>query len=442
MKKRVFALFTAMFLLCGMLAGCGPTGSSSTTTDGSDDGAKDTLIVAIPESPTYMDPMVQASIGTYRVTTQMFDRLVMMDNDMNLVPGLAESWEVIDDTTTVFHLRQGVKFHNGEEMTSEDVKYSLERCIANPGVNYNYLIIESITCDDDYTVTIKTSAPFNALLYRLSLDAASIICKSADTSAEEFNKNPVGTGPFKFVSEQSGVSITLEKNPDYFGGEPSIDKVIYVISTDTDTAYQAFMNGELDYLTDVPASSVAALEADSNYKVGCLSAGRRFQLCFNMNGEYTSDLAVRQAVAKALDREEISTKGTNGLQAPAYGFYPPFLDWAYNADADIGEQDVEGAIQLLEDAGYTKDADGYYLHLSFLVFTGSTYADCAKVIKSQLAAIGIDATIEELEEGAWVEKVFAGNYDMCMMAGFQGPDPDNMTNRVGTGDSSRRPSGS
>ena len=115
--------------------------------------------------------MVQASIGTYRVTTQMFDRLVMMDNDMNLVPGLAESWEVIDDTTTVFHLRQGVKFHNGEEMTSEDVKYSLERCIANPGVNYNYLIIESITCDDDYTVTIKTSAPFNALLYRLSLDA-------------------------------------------------------------------------------------------------------------------------------------------------------------------------------------------------------------------------------------------------------------------------------
>ena len=133
MKKRVFALFTAMFLLCGMLAGCGPTGSSSTTTDGSDDGAKDTLIVAIPESPTYMDPMVQASIGTYRVTTQMFDRLVMMDNDMNLVPGLAESWEVIDDTTTMFHLRQGVKFHNGEGMTSEDVKYSLERCIANPG---------------------------------------------------------------------------------------------------------------------------------------------------------------------------------------------------------------------------------------------------------------------------------------------------------------------
>ena len=111
MKKRVFALFTAMFLLCGMLAGCGPTGSSSSTQEGTgedDAGVKDTLIVAVPESPTYMDPMVQASIATYRVTTQMFDRLVMLDNDMNLVPGLAESWDVIDETTTVFHLRQGV----------------------------------------------------------------------------------------------------------------------------------------------------------------------------------------------------------------------------------------------------------------------------------------------------------------------------------------------
>ena len=155
MKKRVFALFTAMFLLCGMLAGCGPTGSSSTTTDGSDDGAKDTLIVAIPESPTYMDPMVQASIGTYRVTTQMFDRLVMMDNDMNLVPGLAESWEVIDDTTTVFHLRQGVKFHNGNDFTADDVKLSVERFRDESWMQFASFAVDSCDIVDDYTVTIN-----------------------------------------------------------------------------------------------------------------------------------------------------------------------------------------------------------------------------------------------------------------------------------------------
>ena len=153
MKKRIFALFTAAALLCSLFAGCGNPDTGGASSAGAD---ADTLIVAIPEAPTYMDPQVQASIATFRVTTQIFDRLVMMDNDMNIVPGLAESWDVVDDKTTVFHLRQGVKFHNGEEMTSEDVKYSLERCIASDGVNYNYLIIDSITCDDDYTVTIKT----------------------------------------------------------------------------------------------------------------------------------------------------------------------------------------------------------------------------------------------------------------------------------------------
>ena len=119
---------------------------------------------------------------------------------MNLVPGLAESWDVEDEKTTVFHLRKGVKFHNGEEMTSEDVKYSLERCIASSGVNYNYLIIDHIEIINNYTIKIITKEPFNVLLYRLTMDAASIVSKKAATSSEEFNKHPVGAGPFKFVS--------------------------------------------------------------------------------------------------------------------------------------------------------------------------------------------------------------------------------------------------
>ena len=187
------------------------------------------------------------------------------------------------------------------------------------------------------------------------------------------------------------------------------------------------MNGEIDYLQNVPASHVKELEDNSDYGVGCLSAGRRYQMCFNMNGEYTKNLAVRQAIAKGINREEISEKGTAGLQEVAYGFYPPFLKWAYNDKADIGDTDVDGAIKLLEDAGYTKDSDGYYLHLGLEVFNYGNYEDCAKVIKAQLKEIGIDVTIEALDE-----KVSSGNYDLCMLAGFQGPDPDNLTNRVGT----------
>ena len=347
MKKRVFALFTAMFLLCGMLAGCGPTGSSSTTTDGSDDGAKDTLIVAIPESPTYMDPMVQASIGTYRVTTQMFDRLVMMDNDMNLVPGLAESWEVIDDTTTVFHLRQGVKFHNGEEMTSEDVKYSLERCIANPGVNYNYLIIESITCDDDYTVTIKTSAPFNALLYRLSLDAASIICKSADTSAEEFNKNPVGTGPFKFVSWELGGDVVLEAFEDYWGGAPAVKRVIFRTIPEALNRTIGLETGEVDLAYDLGITDLESLADNASVTTLTSPSTTVWYVGMNVQKAPFDNEKVRQAVAYALDPQGYIDLVFSGEATPAnYTMLPPSVD-GYVSDCSDYSCNVEKAKELL-----------------------------------------------------------------------------------------------
>ena len=109
---------------------------------------------------------------------------------MNLVPSLAESWDIVDGTTTVFHLRQGVKFHDGTTLTAADVKYSLERCIASSGVNYNYLIIKEINIVDDYTVEIITAEPCNVLLQRLTLDAASIVSKAAAESSADFNANP------------------------------------------------------------------------------------------------------------------------------------------------------------------------------------------------------------------------------------------------------------
>ena len=420
MKKRVFALFTAMFLLCGMLAGCGPTGSSSTTTDGSDDGAKDTLIVAIPESPTYMDPMVQASIGTYRVTTQMFDRLVMMDNDMNLVPGLAESWEVIDDTTTVFHLRQGVKFHNGEEMTSEDVKYSLERCIANPGVNYNYLIIESITCDDDYTVTIKTSAPFNALLYRLSLDAASIICKSADTSAEEFNKNPVGTGPFKFVSWELGGDVVLEAFEDYWGGAPAGKRVIFRTIPEALNRTIGLETGEVDLAYDLGITDLESLADNASVTTLTSPSTTVWYVGMNVQKAPFDNEKVRQAVAYALDPQGYIDLVFSGEATPAnYTMLPPSVD-GYVSDCSDYSCNVEKAKELLAEAGYP---DGF----STTLWCSDTQVmrDSAVVIQEQLRQVGINAEVKTLESGQFQSETGNGAHDMFIMSKTS-IDPDSM----------------
>ena len=421
MKKRVFALFTAMFLLCGMLTGCGPTGSSSTTSDGAGDtGTKDTLIVAIPESPTYMDPMVQASIGTYRVTTQMFDRLVMMDTDMNLVPALAESWEVIDDTTTVFHLRQGVKFHNGEEMTSEDVKYSLGRCIANPGVNYNYLIIDSITCDDDYTVTIKTSAPFNALLYRLSLDAASIICKSADTSAEEFNKNPVGTGPFKFVSWELGGDVVLEAFEDYWGGAPADKRIIFRTIPEALNRTIGLETGEVDLAYDLGITDLESLEGNESITTLTSPSTTVWYVGMNVQKAPFDNEKVRQAVAYALDPQGYIDLVFGGEATPAnYTMLPPSVD-GYISDCSEYSYNVEKAKELLTEAGYP---DGF----STTLWCSDTQVmrDSAVVIQEQLRQIGITAEVKTLENGQFQSETGNGAQDMFIMSKTS-IDPDSM----------------
>lgn len=454
MKKRVISMVMAaamvLFTACGSAQSTpaeGSAGSNVKTESGSDaasaaaDGEEKIFLVSLGGEPTSFNPDAQADDYANIVASSLYNDLLTLNSNEEIIPDLAKSWEISEDGLTyTFHLQENVKWHDGEPFTSEDVKFTYEKIIAEGGYLAGDLsAVSSMECPDDNTIVIVLSEPNATFLASLAWYCNSILPKHLYDTDEDWQTiaaattNPVGTGPFKFVESTSGVSITLEKNPDYFGGEPFVDRVIYVISTDSDTAYQAFLNGEVDLLTDVPTSNVNVLQGDSNYSVGCLSAGRRYQMCFNMEGTYTSELAVRQAIAKAINREEISTKATNGLQAPAYGFYPPFLDWAYNDQVDIGAQDIEGASQILEDAGYEKDSDGYYLHLRIEVFSGGNYADCAKVIKTQLAQAGIDLTIEELEEGAWVEKVFSKDYDLCMLAGFQGPDPDNMTNRVGTG---------
>ena len=416
MKKRVFALFTAMFLLCGMLAGCGPTGSSSSTQEGTgedDAGVKDTLIVAVPESPTYMDPMVQASIATYRVTTQMFDRLVMLDNDMNLVPGLAESWDVIDETTTVFHLRQGVKFHNGEEMTSEDVKYSLERCIANPGVNYNYLIIESITCDDDYTVTIKTSEPFNALLPRLTLDAAS-------TSPEEFNQNPVGAGPFKFVSWELGGDVVLEAFEDYWGGAPAVKRIIFRTIPEALNRTIGLETGEVDLAYDLGITDLESLEGNEAVTTLTSPSTTVWYVGVNVQKAPFDNEQVRQAIAYALDPQGYIDLVFSGEATPAnYTMLPPSVD-GYVTDCSDYSYNVEKAKELLAAAGYP---DGFSTTL--WCSDSQVMRDSAVVIQEQLRQVGIEAEVKTMENGQYYADTGAGEHDMYIMSKTS-IDPDSM----------------
>ena len=452
--NRLLKSLLILTLTCGTVA-CSNSGESSTTASSSgntseaevstsgDEGAK-TLIVSLGGDPVSFNPDSNTDDMAWAVASNIFDQLVTLNGNQNIEPDLATSWDISDDGLTyTFHLAEGVKWHDGEPFSSDDVIFTFDKVKENEASMASALKkVESYEAPDENTVVLHMSSPDSTLLANLAWYSTAILPKHIYDNDEDWTtldaatSAPIGTGPFKFVSYTSGQNVTLEANPDYFQGAPQIDRLVFQIATDDDTAYQAFLNGEVDYISSVPTAYVPDIINNPDYKYGVMSSGRRYQMCFNMNGQYTSDYAVRKAISLAIDRQEISDKGTGGLQAPAYGFYPPFLDWAYNADADIGERDLTAAEKYLTDAGYTKDSDGYYLHLGLEVFTGGNYANCAQVIKSELAEIGIDVTVDVLEESAWIEKVISsGDYDLCILAGNQGPDPSNLAVRIGTGGS-------
>lgn len=379
-----------------------------------------TLIVAVPDAPSYMDPQVQASIGTYRVTTQIFDRLVSMDTEMNLVPGLAESWDVEDEKTTVFHLRKGVKFHNGEEMTSEDVKYSLERCIASSGVNYNYLIIDHIEIIDNYTIKIITKEPFNALLYRLTLDAASIVSKKAATSSEEFNKHPVGAGPFKFVSWEMGGDVVLEANEDYYKGAPKIKKLIFRQIPEALNRAIGLETAEIDLAYDLAITDLDMLMKNEMITVETVPSTTVWYLGFNVQKEPLDNVLVRQAVAYGLNTQDVIDIVYNGVASPAHNTMLPPRLFGYAPDTVEYPYSIEKAKEVLAEAGYP---DGFATTL--WCSDSQVMRDIAVVVQEQLRVIGISAEIKTVEAGNYYAATGAGEQDLFILSKTS-IDPDSM----------------
>ena len=426
--KKVLSLMLALLMLVTVLTACGDSSSSGSEDQTAAEGSN--LIVALTGAPTYLDPQIQASTDSYRVVTQIFDRLVELDNDMNLVPSLAESWDIVDSTTTVFHLRQGVKFHDGNEMTADDVKYSLERCIASPGVNYNYLIISEINIVDEYTVEIKTSAPCNVLLQRLTLDAASIVSKAADEATDDFNANPVGCGPFKFASwDTTSGEVVLEAFEDYWAGKPAIDTLTFLTIPESINRTVALETGEADIAYDLSATDFATIEGNDNLKLEQTASTTIWYLGMNVKDEILSNKTVRQAIATSIDIPSFILSVFNGNADPAHNtMLTPYLP-GYVADPVTYEYNVENAKALLAEAGYP---DGF--NITLYVQDTQIYKDAAVVIQECLRQIGITAEIKSMDAASFTTATSNGEHQLFFMSKTS-IDPDSMLRAVYSEDS-------
>ena len=251
------------------------------------------------------------------------------------------------------------------------------------------------------------------------------ILEGQDWLTGDFTQNPVGTGPFKFDTWNKGTDIQIVRNDDYYGDKPYLDRVIYTVIPDATTAYQAWLNNEVDEVepTVIPSSDLQGIMDDTaKYNTAVQTWPSPWYVTFNLEKGPFADPLVREAVAYGINRDDVSVKATNGFKPAAQYYIPDIYTDSLNPDCKEPSYDPEKAMDLLEEAGYTKNADGYYFETTFKCMTGG-FEDAVKVCTDNLEKIGIKVNIDFLDYNIWVEQCL-DNYDfeITMLAGFQGPD--------------------
>ncbi len=446
MRKRVLISLVVLIIVLGSLVGCtsgseAPTDPNKPGTEVS--GGEKVLAVRSIGDPMSFNPDMLADDNAYPIVQNLYNRLVKLDASKQIIPDLATNWEVSEDGLSItFYLRDDAKWHDGEPVTSEDVKYTFDTIKANPSYYFStkLQIVDSITTPDDYTVVFNMNTADVSFIADLGWYATFILPEHVFNNGQTWEENPatkdpIGSGPFKFSNFKQGESITIVKNADYHEGSPKLDKIIFSIIPDEATAIQALLNGEIDAYENVPSANVSELEASSFIRLALNEYPSPMRIIFNLKDEKVADVAVRKAIATAINREEISEKIFNGVQKPEYNFYPSLIEWASNSEDRSPDFNIEAARKILEDAGYTQDANGYYVTgITIDVFEGNGYPDTAKLMEASLKEAGIELIVQVHEFNAWDEKVSQRrDFIIEMQGGFMGPDPAALAKRIGTG---------
>ncbi|GIO27013.1 ABC transporter substrate-binding protein [Ornithinibacillus bavariensis] len=405
-KKLVpITIFFALFLV---ISACS-TGDSDKNKDGS---SSQEINIRVNNDPDFLDPhMAEASI-TFQMLLNIFDGLMVGDTDGSLKPALAKDYSISDDGLTyTFTIRDNVKFHNGDPLTTEDIMYSFERLMGKGSgkpLTSNFDNIASLEAPDDKTFVITLKEPNSAFLSYLTAQDSAILPKSNDG---KHNEEPIGTGPFKYQSYSPQNNLVLVKNKDYWKeGLPYLDKVTFTFQPDDQTALMSLQAGEMDFVS-VGAHRVP--EVENNFKLEYQNSNATLLVGFNEAREPFNDTRVRQAINYAINKDDIieavfsgyATKiGSN--MSPAMGaFYEEGLEKMY-------DHDVEKAKNLLSEAGYP---DGFETTIS-ISSHAAMYTDVAQIVVENLKEIGIKAKIEVVEWGIWLDRIYKGrDYDMTII---------------------------
>ncbi len=431
---RKIILWVQMTAAILMLAACGntpdPQGSAGAGASTEAGAGSDTLIYGSGDY-TRINPAMDEH---GEINILIFNGLTAHNGENEVVPSLAESWEFDERTCTyTFHLKEGVKWHDGEEFTADDVKFTIEAIMdpENGSENApNYEDVEEITAADDHTIVFRLSAPNVAFLdYMTMAVLPKHLLEGEDMQESDFFRHPVGTGPYKLKDWDAGQAITLEKNEEYFKGAPQIGRIIFKIVPDDNAKAVQMESGELDLALLTPKDAKVFADRDE-YTCYDMKTSDYRGILFNFRNEYwTKNRDLIPAVCYAIDRQAIVDAVLLGQGVPAYG---PLQRNVYNEEeVEHYDHDPKKARQVLEDAGCRMGSDGFYERdgetVGFVLSVGAgdqVRIDMAQAAAQQLGEAGIECTVDIPAQVDWEAQ-------MAYLIGWGSPfDADDHTYKV------------
>jgi peptide/nickel transport system substrate-binding protein len=406
-------------------------------------GRPGTLVIAIEQPPHGFDPRFSTNFAySARIMQLVYDTLLVKDEHYDLVPSLADSFQQSEDRTTfTFHLRQGVRFHNGKPLTSADVRYTfgsiLDSATKSP-IRGAVDRIQSIDTPDDLTVVFRAREPFYSFLG--NMPAIGIIPEGA---GEEIISFPIGTGPYRFVSYREGEAIKLDGNPEYWGGAPGVPHIDIDVIDDNSTRQAAIMSGEVDlaFNAQFDPETVRALKKRPGIDVAIDDGSNISYLGVNVTSQTLANQKVRQALAYAIDRKAI-IHGLLRDQASLANSVLPLQQWACDPDLQGYDYDPGTARRLLDEAGFPDPGGGETtkengaapagasggpdfsasprLKLTLLTTTNQLSRNIGTIIQDQFRQVGIQLDLRSLEPATFFDDLNKAQFDLYYLIGVGG----------------------
>ena len=384
-----------------------------------------TVVFLIESSPSNLDPRIGTDAQSEHIDELLFDGLVARDARFHFTPALAERWEQPDSLTLIFHLRAGVRFHDGRLLTARDVQWTIDSMRTGKIITAKaatYAAVDHLETPDDHTVIFHLKRADNFLLTNLSTGAMGIVPQG---SGRDFWLHPVGTGPFRFVSQQIDQNVVVERNSLSWSVVPKIERVRFAVVPDAITESLELEKGSGDLaVNSLPMDTLPVLAVRPHLAIEAVPGTQIQYLGFNFRDPLLKDTRIRQAIACAIDRNLIVRTLQQGRARPASSLLPT-THWAFTDDVAHYDYDPARAAHLLDQVGFKPGANGVRLHLTMKTSTDEGTRLLAAVLQQQLAAVGIALELRSYEYATFYSDVTRGAfqlYSLRWIGGNEQPD--------------------